>query len=736
MSNNASTRIPKTRPTVLALALVAAFTPAWAADAPEVEGSATVGIGAVSGDRSDRALFDQYSGSPPGSTVRGFLGADYYRRNAETGASTSFRATDLLDNNRELGFRWTRPGDWKFSADYRELQRVDPFVPNTGTTGAGTTTPQVLPLLGGPGSGGDVDLKTKRTGLGLGFSKVLSSRWQFDVNLSSEKKEGSRLFGVGFSCPSVVAPGCAGTTTAAAGWAVLMLPEPIDSTHTQADARFTFGGEQLTLSVGYYGSFYRNEYGSLNPGVSGNLYNPTRTAMLPMSTGLQPILNNAVALAPDNQAHQFDVIAGYAFTPTTHGSAKLAYSEATQTQNFGGAGFTAAPAGVSDLGGKLTTTLAQVGLTSRPVARLSLNGNLRYEHRSDSTPLALYGVEGTSFYTNRHYPLTTTRGKLEAAYQFDGGWRALVGVTSNSTDRGDFTQSSAIAGVTALRQKNDETGVRAELRKRFSDSLSGAVGVESSKRTGSNWLRGTGLGVTEVPDPNSAAAQTVFATGVFPVNLADRRRDKVKVSADWQASEKLALQVVAETGQDRYDVPSAYGVHKSAMDQVNLDASYAINDNWNVNGFLSLGRQQLDQARPNSAYMAFDDKSTTLGAGFTGHVSSKIDVGGNLTWMDDRNVYAQTLVPTADLGSAALLAASGGLPDIVFRQMTLKLFGKYTIDKSSMVRLDLIHMRSRWNDWAWNSNGTPFMYSDGTTVNYKASQAVTFIGVSYTRRWP
>lgn len=734
MTSNPFIRNLRTRPTVVALALVAAFGSAWAADGQEVEGSATVGVGAVSGDRSDRALFDQYRGYAPGSTARGILGADYYRRNTETGAWTSFRATDLLDNNRELGFRWVHPGDWKFSADYRELQRVDPFVANTGLIGAGTTTPQVLPVL--PGSGGNVDMKVKRTGLGLGFSKVLSSRWQFDANLSTEKKEGSRLFGIGFNCPSAVAPTCGVTSTAAAGWAVLMLPEPIDSTHTQADARFTFGGERLTLSVGYYGSFYRNDFGSMVPNVSGSLYNPLRTTLLPMSTGLQPILNNAVALAPDNQAHQLDVIAGYAFTPTTHGTLKLAYSQATQTQNFASAGFTAAPAGVSDLGGKLTTSLAQVGLSARPLARLSLNANLRYEHRSDSTPLALYGVEGTSFYTNQHYPLTTMRGKLEAAYQFDRGWRGLLGVTSSSIDRGEFTQTSAIAGVTALRQKNDETGARAELRKRFSDDLSGAVGLESSKRTGSNWLRGTGIGVTEVPDPNAPSAQTIFATGVFPVNLADRRRDKVKFTADWQPTEKLGLQLVAETGQDRYDVPSAYGVRKSTMDQVNVDVSYAVNDNWNVNGFVSVGRQQLDEARPNAAYMAFDDRSTTLGAGFTGHLSGKIDVGGNLTWMDDRNVYAQALVPTADAGSAALLAATGGLPDIVFRQMTLKLFGKYTIDKASMLRLDVIHLRSRWNDWAWNYNGTPFVYSDGTTIGYKNSQAVTFIGLTYTRRWP
>jgi len=94
------------------------------------------------------------------------------------------------------------------------------------------------------------------------------------------------------------------------------------------------------------------------------------------------------------------------------------------------------------------------------------------------------------------------------------------------------------------------------------------------------------VGVTEVADPNTVAAQTIFATGIFPVNMADRRRDKVKLTGDWQPSEKLAMQVVAEVGQDRYDVPSAFGVHKTSMDQVSLDASYAVTDNWNVTGFV------------------------------------------------------------------------------------------------------------------------------------------------------
>ena len=47
-----------------------------------------------------------------------------------------------------------------------------------------------------------------------------------------------------------------------------------------------------------------------------------------------------------------------------------------------------------------------------------------------------------------------------------------------------------------------------------------------------------------------------------------------------------------------------------------------------------------------------------------------------------------------------------------------------------------MHQRSRWNDWAWGYNGTPFVYSDGTTVNRKPDQNVSFVGVTYVHRWP
>jgi Putative outer membrane beta-barrel porin, MtrB/PioB len=66
----------------------------------------------------------------------------------------------------------------------------------------------------------------------------------------------------------------------------------------------------------------------------------------------------------------------------------------------------------------------------------------------------------------------------------------------------------------------------------------------------------------------------------------------------------------------------------------------------------------------------------------TGKPASKLRVGGGLTYTDDTSEYAQTPAASAPASSALLLEATGGLPDIVFRQVALKLFGTY----------DLLHM--------------------------------------------
>jgi MtrB/PioB family decaheme-associated outer membrane protein len=719
------------RPTALAVAVLAAFGPAQAQTAAsEVEASVSVGVAGLSGDSGDRALFGQYNGLRERDAY-GLLDVDYRRFNPTTGTSAGMLGNHLGLDTRELIFWWKKQGDWKVSADYGELVRREPYSINTGLVGAGSTSPQVTYLAGGPGSGSTLDLKTKRKSFGIGFSKWLGPSLEFAADLKSENKDGARLFGIGMNCPSAVAVTCGPTTGVNAGYALLLLPEPINSNHSQVEARLNYSGGRLGLTGGYYGSFYNNSNGTLNPSVPGSLNGPLGN-LLPLSNGLQGILNQPVALPPDNQAHHFDLAGNYAFTPTVRGNFKLAYSRARQDQDFIGAGLAGAPAGIANLSGEVNTTLAQVGLSARPLPKLSLVAEVRYEDKDDKTPLALYNVEGAASYTNRNYSRQRTRGKLEGSYQFSTHYRGTVGVDYEFIDRQGFTPSSAVAGVSALRTETEETSVSVELRRRMTETFSGAVSFITSDRNGSNWLRpNSGLGVTEITD----AATGFASTAIFSPTLADRRRDKVKVNAMWQASEALSLQFSAEKGKDKFSAPSAYAVRRTDMEFYNADVNYVISDAWSVNGYGSYGKQSLDQARPAGYVLGYDNKSTAFGLGVTGKAGEKFDVGGGVSYINDKSVYAQTLDAFAGAGSAALLAATGGLPDILYRRTEFRLFGKYALSKASSLRLDAIHQRTKYNDWAYDDNGVPFTFSDNTTLNWQQLQNVTYVGLTYIYAW-
>ena len=133
--------------------------------------------------------------------------------------------------------------------------------------------------------------------------------------------------------------------------------------------------------------------------------------------------------------------------------------------------------------------------------------------------------------------------------------------------------------------------------------------------------------------------------------------------------------------------------------------------------------------------MAFGNTNVSAGLGITGKINSDVEVGASLSYLNDESVYEQTLDRQASADTAALLAATGGLPTVTVQQSVIQLFGKYNIDKKSSVRLSLVHQRATTNDWTWGSNGVPYVFSDGTTVSQKPLQRAGFVAVSYTYRW-
>jgi hypothetical protein len=299
-------------------------------------------------------------------------------------------------------------------------------------------------------------------------------------------------------------------------------------------------------------------------------------------------------------------------------------------------------------------------------------------------------------------------------------------------DRDTLTSTYVARGVSALRQETEELGYRLELRRQLTEAISGAVSWVSSERDGSNWLRPNSTGgTTSVPDPSTGLP----TNAIYSPMLADRDRDKLKLFGSWQATESLSVQLSIESGKDKYKAPTQYALRDTKFELYSLDASYLISETWSVNGFYTYGNQKLNQGRPEGYILAFDNKNTTAGVGLNGDASEKLKVGGSLSYIDDKSVYAQTLDPGANANSAALLNATGGLPEIQFRRTEFRLFGSYALTEKSALRMDAIYQKAKYNDWGYGYAGVPFTYGDNTTVTQQELQDVGYIGISYTYAW-
>lgn len=690
---------------LLALAALAAFGLAHAdedeiAQLTKPASTISIGLGDAIGNSQDRTIYGQYNGLRKDNTFL-LLDLDIVKRDDALGKWTTFQGNHLGLDNRELRFSQDKQGDWKYYVEYSELVRHDPRTINTGQLNAGTTTPMVVSLTT-PGTGTDLNLDIKRKGVSLGGEKWLTSNLMFEASAKNEDRNGARLTGTGITCGNTVLSSIPCTVTTGA---MLMLPEPIDSTTKQIELKLNYSGDKFMVSGGYYGSFYSNANGSLNPVVGGNLYNPDGTYSNPAATGLANYLQQPVALPPDNQAHQFYVSGNYAVTDKTHATFKYAHTHATQNEDYASMGLTSGPVGVSNLGAVMDRNVTQFGLTARPMTRLSLLGNLRYEDKTDKTPLALYN----GAYTNDSNSSRKLNGKLEASYRLPNNLRATLGADYATVHRNLPVSTAAVLYATTpplsgLREQTKELGYRAELRRSMSETLNAAIGYEQSKRDGGSWLN---------IDPYSAS-------GTYPTTMMDRKRDKVKLSADWTPIAMLSLQFMFEDGKDSYTAPTDRGLRDTGMTSYGVDASLNLSRKWKMTGYLNQSGQTLHV--DHSGYMAeLENTNTSLDIGMVYLASSKLEMGGDLSYMNDSNRY--------------LLNTASGLPDVTYRVTTLKLYGKYAVKKNADIRVDMVHQKVQFDEWTWGYNGTPFAYSDNTSVSMQPNQRVTFLGASYVYKF-
>jgi MtrB/PioB family decaheme-associated outer membrane protein len=777
-----STRVPRLSRTFAALAAALTFGPALAQEgggAPAFrapENTISIGVSGASGNQSDRARWGMFNGLRD-HDVNGLAGFNYTNNDASTAHWLTIQGNNLGLDSRDLGasYRWL--GDLKVNVDYSELVRHDPRTINTSLQNAGTTNPIVPAGLIAPGAGQDLNLELKRKGLGLVVEKRFGD-FQVEFNAKTEDKTGARFFGKGFACSTswnqaFPAMGC-GTNTSA--YALLMLPEPVDSNIKQYDAKLNYLGQKLNLTAGYYGSFYTNNNGAIFPTIGltafgnqgGGTGSVPGTGNQGVNAGFAGLMSQPVALWPDNQSHQFYLSGNYAFTPSTKATFKYSYTHATQNESFTGMGLSAGPGGRDNFGGRLDWTKLQLGLAAHPLHDLHVHGDLAYDHKENNSPLDFYSqsytcstgnvvsrtclAAGTSvpgagnvnvrpnipsaFWSNNVQSPTKYEAKIEATYRLPKDFLLVGGIKHEYEDYGAFTQTDVAGGISGLRQKFKNMSYRAELRKTMSESLTGSVSwITENKHGVSNWLVPANINNTNTTGVSAISEQAFFSrTNIIPFMFLNRQVDKYRLMVNWTPLERLSVQAFVEDGRTSWGGPTGdSGMQAMRLNTVSFDASYDLSENWKFTAYWSQAAQRSTLGSSTGYDARLNDRNTGSGFGFSGTPLANLRVGGDYTWIHDRLQYLQAADSSNAPSSVVVtyLNASGGLPDVKYQLSRLRLWGEYSFNKTSAVRADYIYNRTFFNEWTYNFNGTPWTYSDNTTLNAKQTQSVNYIGASY-----
>jgi MtrB/PioB family decaheme-associated outer membrane protein len=620
--------------------------------------------------------FDEYT--KPSSSVSvgvGFTGDDnrYFSQynGLDQDRSNLLLDADVVQRDDESG-TWTR---WRFDTlggDNTEFFRFD--YSRQGDWGffiEHNSIPRQYPLIYNEDVRYDVVRETTR----LGISKWLSSEWRLDASYSYQNKDGDRPWGWRDASRSIV-----------------FITDPIDQVTEIFDTSLAYVGSDLQLSAGYLLSLYDND---------------------------NKVTDDGVSLPLDNEAWQTYLAGGYNFSAKTRGDFRIAYGEATTEDDL------SAPTelgGISDFDGKVTTTSLKLGLAMRPIPKLGLRFNYRWEDRDDETPERQY-KSGSATTENFRFQkdFEKSRFDAEANYSLAAGWRLIWGVSYEEIDR-----NAQPGGNFDKFEETDETTYHIKLKKRLSEKWSGSLSYSYADR-----------------DNSGLDESTSSSNGdMDPIYVAERERDKWKLTLNFTPSEQLAFQFIVQDINDDYDrsrsdafslgnvgVAEGYGVDSVETQIVSLDMTYQINDEWHLSAWLS--KEQRDKEQYNGdintgsyRVWAADLSHEGDGAGLSleGQLTDTIKVGGDIHWQDDDSEQEQDILFDA--------FSAEDLPDIYYRQFGTRFYLDYAMNDQLSLRLDYRYQRVETDDWTWDG----FTYDPGnlgvTSVTLEDDEDVHYIGLS------
>lgn len=610
------------------------------------------------------------------------LDADINIRDDATATWKNLMIRNLGLDTREISAEYLEQGKQGIKLEYSQFKHYVPYTINTNQIGIGSSTQTTGTNIPNTaiGSGSNYQFGVDRNKFGMDVYKNLIPDVDLRINFTNEQKEGNRITSNG---------------------SALFLADPIAWVTNQLEAILSYNGERLQLQGGYNSSWFQNK-------------NSTPYVSLGTTLMTQPL---------NNQANQAFVNGAYRFTPTTTGNFKISYTNATQNDTLPTSGISSNIYGdVPRLQGEVNTALVQLGLAAKPITKLGLVANLRFNDAHDNTPQ--YGVvrstDNSTNITLNTTPLsyTTTNGKLEANYDLTRGYNVIAGIDYSKQARTTYT---AINGVTyntyvPFRADLNEATYRLQLGKHMSEALNGSLAYLYAERGGSDMTTSTRIG-------------TDF---VSPLHIADRKRQKVRLALDWTASEKIEFQLNLESAADQYGTRErGQGIHDGNADLYAIDMNYQISETWQANAWYSynmVGTHLVSYTSASNQKLGQQvDTSNAVGLNITGSVNNKIKVGADISHSKDKSNFDQ---------SSSDGTALAGVPEITSELTRVKIFANYAVKKNADLRLEFSHEVWKTDDWQWMySSGQPWQFgttTDGTTVLTDPKQNFSWFSIRYS----
>ena len=532
-----------------------------------------------------------------------------------------------------------------FTPEGNDTLRLPPGWVAAGTTGGMTALADSLTPR---------NIESDRTIIGAGGHYLLSSGFRFFADYRREDKEGVQIMsGSSFTQSS-------------------MLPRMIDYQTDTIDAGVRYARGPLTLSLAWYGSFFKNNAASLtweNPFFDD-----------PATPGFEPF---SMALEPDNDFQQISLSGAYRFSA---GQSVLGFAIASGsgTQNQAVLPYSSNPAlNVPALpraqhDGKVDTANYSVTFASRPFNKTRIRLGWHYDERDNKTPRDTW----TRVITDT---IVTADPVMNTPYSFDRS-RLDAGI-----DYDLFNTLTLSAGYrrTALERDFQEV-------------------AEQTEDDGWARARWQPLGWLDVAIKGGAARREIdrydesvaASFGQNPLlrkyNLAYRYRTYGELLATFAPSEsRFSATVSAMLADDSY-TQSQLGMSDADNAHLSVDLNWLVSEN--SSAFIILGSESIDADQTGSESFAQADWTAQHRDTFT-HYGGGVEI---------RNLGENTdllIDYTHSDGETGILVYRTGMspsafPDIDTDFDSLRARLRYRRSDRLDIDLNLRYEQFSSNDWA------------------------------------